>query len=268
MPVSIHDLIDHLDELLDPGAFDDYGPNGLQVPGRDEVDTRRHRRVSAASSCSSARVEQGADLVLVHHGLFWDGPPRPLDRAGQAPPAARCSSTTSALAAYHLPLDAPPRGRQQRAARRRRSAARARAVRPSTSGATIGVAGALRRRRHRAGRARRARARARPGREPLAFAAGPERVRTIGIVSGARRRLPRRRDRRGPRRVPHRRAARARRWPTRARPGIHFIAAGHYATETFGVRALGDLLGRALRRRATSSSTCRTRSERARLAQR
>jgi putative NIF3 family GTP cyclohydrolase 1 type 2 len=38
-PAPINDLIGHLDALLNPSAFDDYGPNGLQVPGNDQIGT-------------------------------------------------------------------------------------------------------------------------------------------------------------------------------------------------------------------------------------
>jgi putative NIF3 family GTP cyclohydrolase 1 type 2 len=79
------------------------------------------------------------------------------------------------------------------------------------------------------------------GREPLAFAAGPPRVRSVGLVSGA-----------GADHLDEAIAAGldafltgepAERVMTRAREaGIHFLAAGHYATETFGVRRLGELL--------------------------
>ena len=67
----IDDLIRALDELLDPAAFDDYGPNGLQVPGPSEV-RRVVTGVSAQRPLAERAVELGAELVLVHHGLFWE----------------------------------------------------------------------------------------------------------------------------------------------------------------------------------------------------
>ena len=48
-PVSISELIAFLDGLLDPGAFEDYGPNGLQVPGRETV-TRWSRECRRSGS--------------------------------------------------------------------------------------------------------------------------------------------------------------------------------------------------------------------------
>src|SRR4051794_41353371 len=102
----LQDLIGHLDEVLNPQAFDDYGPNGLQVPGPDTVGTVA-TGVSAGAELFERAAAEGADLVLVHHGLFWKGPPRALDR-----PARRrlqlLFDAEMSLAAYHLPLDGHP----------------------------------------------------------------------------------------------------------------------------------------------------------------
>ena len=87
----------------------------------------------------------------------------------------------------------------------------------------------------------RARVREATGREPLLLCAGPERIRTIGIVSGSAADTL------------HEAAAQGLDAFLTGEPrehitaeaqelGVHFVAAGHYATETFGVRALGDLL--------------------------
>src|SRR3954463_7728538 len=100
----IDDLIHALDELLEPAAFDDYGPNGLQVPGPSEV----HRVVTGVSAqrpLAERAVELGAELVLVHHGLFWNFLP-----VGLTPVLAErlrpLFKHDVGLAAYHLPLDA------------------------------------------------------------------------------------------------------------------------------------------------------------------
>src|SRR6201990_3157718 len=74
---SITDIIAALDELLEPGAFSDLGPNGLQVPGAAEV-TKVVTAVSAQRELSERAVALGAQLVLVHHGLFWDFHPTGL----------------------------------------------------------------------------------------------------------------------------------------------------------------------------------------------
>src|SRR2546423_1664554 len=103
---GLHELIGHLDELLNPSAFDDYGPNGLQVPGPDVVATVV-TGVSAGIELFERAAAEGADLVVVHHGLFWKGPPKPLDRAGKRR-LQLLFDHDMALAAYHLPLDGHP----------------------------------------------------------------------------------------------------------------------------------------------------------------
>jgi dinuclear metal center YbgI/SA1388 family protein len=226
----IKDLIGHLDALLNPSAYADYGPNGLQVPGKDRIGTVV-TAVSASAALFEHAAEQDADLVLVHHGLFW-GAMGPVD-AQLKRRLKLLFDHDIALAAYHLPLDAHPEVGN--------NALLARAIGATDPEpfAAIGV------------RARldaitpdelHARVReATGGREPLSFLAGPAAVRTIGIVSGgAAKHLD---DAiaagldafvTGEPREPVMNDARE--------AGIHFLAAGHYATETFGVRALGDRL--------------------------
>jgi len=236
---SISDLIEHIDHLLSPDAFEDYGPNGLQVPGRDEVETVV-TGVSASAELFERAAEHDAGLVLVHHGLFWGGPPRPLD------PAAKrrlqlLFDADMGLAAYHLPLDAHLEHGNNALIAQALGAEAWRAFAPHRRGTTLGVAATfpgegvtpaelVARVREACG-----------GREPLAFTAGPDRVRTIGIVSGAA--------------ADHLEDAiaegldafltgePAERVMTRAQEaGVHFLAGGHYATETHGVRRLGELL--------------------------
>jgi dinuclear metal center YbgI/SA1388 family protein len=234
---SLSAIIDHLGSILNPDLFDDYGPNGLQVPGRDGVETIV-TGVSASVELFERASALGADLVLVHHGLFWAGPPRSLDRSAKRRLQLLFDADMS-LAAYHLPLDAH--------LEHGNNALLAGALGcPSWEpfghhrGRTIGVAGQLPGDGIAADELV-ARVREATGREPLAFTAGPPRVRSVGLVSGA-----------GADHLDEAIAAGldafltgepAERVMTRAREaGIHFLAAGHYATETFGVRRLGELL--------------------------
>src|SRR5205823_4272367 len=128
--------------LLEPAGFRDYGPNGLQVPGAAEVGTVA-TGVSAHRELFERAIAAGAQLIVVHHGLFWDGDPRAL--------------TPAMATRLKLLLEAD-----------------------------VGLAANL-----------------------DAFLTGEPAERVMAI----------------------------------AREGhIHFVAAGHYATETFGVRRLGELL--------------------------
>jgi dinuclear metal center YbgI/SA1388 family protein len=232
---ACRDVIGYLDALLEPATYDDYGPNGLQVPGRDEIGSVATGVTANAELFTRAR-EEGVDLVLVHHGLFWAGPPQPLDRASKRR-LQLLFDADLALAAYHLPLDGHLEvGNNALLAR----AIGATDVEPFAAhrSATIGVRARL----DGIGPAELvARVAAATDREPLAFTDGPDAVRSVGIVSGA-----------GADHLDEAIAAGldafvtgepAERSMSRAREaGIHFLAAGHYATETFGVRALGDRL--------------------------
>jgi len=228
----IDDLIRALDELLDPAAFEDYGPNGLQVPGPSEV-RRVVTGVSAQRPLAERAVELGAELVLVHHGLFWKFLP-----VGLTPVLAErlrpLFKHDVGLAAYHLPLDAHPEVGNNALLAEGLGCAEHEAF------ATIGRAGTF------AGDGIAAaglfaRVEELTQRPPLVFDTGPERVRRIAIVSGA-----------GASRLPLAVAEGFDAFLTgepsehvmadAREAGIHFIAAGHYATETFGVRRLGDWL--------------------------
>src|SRR3954471_23590298 len=178
---SLHTIVEHLDAILEPSAYDDYGPNGLQVPGREAVETVV-TGVSANVELFARAREHKADLVLVHHGLFWAGPPRPLDRASKRRLKLLFDADMS-LVAYHLPLDGHlEHGNNALLAEAVGCDSKAPFGRHKS--ATIGVVGRLpgdgispddlAARVYEAG-----------GGEPLAFTDGPDRVRTVGIVSGA-----------------------------------------------------------------------------------
>ncbi len=72
------ELIAFLDDLLDAGSFDDYGPNGLQVAGAREVSVVV-TGVSAHLELFARATALRAQLVLCHHGLFWRKQPATLD---------------------------------------------------------------------------------------------------------------------------------------------------------------------------------------------
>ena len=99
-------LVDYLDQLLQPGMFKDYCPNGLQVQGRDQV-LRVMTGVTASQALIEAAVAWQADALLVHHGYFWKGEAAPIVGIKQQRIAALLQHEMSLLA-YHLPLDAHP----------------------------------------------------------------------------------------------------------------------------------------------------------------
>jgi dinuclear metal center YbgI/SA1388 family protein len=232
---SRDEIIAFCDELLDSASFEDYGPNGLQVPGTAEV-SKLVTGVSANREFIEAAVAARAQLALVHHGLFWGGDPEALSEQMAERLRALLTNRLS-LAAYHLPLDAHSEignnallcqglGFEQEG------------TFSELRGSSIGVIG---RSEGVDPQDLKSRVTELVGREPLMFDSGPERVRTIGIVSG------------GASGQIHDAIALGLDAYLTGEPsepamadaregGIHFLAAGHYATETFGVRRLGELL--------------------------
>ena len=102
--VAREDLRAWLDALLDAARFRDYCPNGLQVEGRERVG-RIVCGVTASQALIEAAIERGADALLVHHGWFWkaeDGRITGFRRQRMA----RLLAHDINLFAYHLPLDA------------------------------------------------------------------------------------------------------------------------------------------------------------------
>jgi dinuclear metal center YbgI/SA1388 family protein len=234
---EITEIIDFLDELLAPETFRDYGPNGLQVPGRGEI-AKVVTGVSAHLELIERAVAARADLLLVHHGLFWSFHP-----VGLTPTlAARLRTLFKndlALAAYHLPLDAHAEFGNNALLARELGCERQEPF-AVVDGAPIGRVG------HLPGEGIPAedffaRVREATKREPLTFSYGPPVVRSVGVVSGAAAKS-----------LPDAVALGLDAFITgepaehvmgdAREAGIHFLAAGHYATEVFGVQALGTLL--------------------------
>jgi dinuclear metal center YbgI/SA1388 family protein len=229
---DVHDLIAACDELLDPAAFDDLGPNGLQVPGRTEIG-RVITGVTAQRALFERAVALEGDLVLVHHGLFWN-----FDPIGLTPLLAErlrpLFKHDLALAAYHLPLDAHPEVGNNALL------AGALGCADHVAFGTVGRGGTFAEPVPVTTLVERVAA-ACGGREPLLFDGGPASVRRIAIVSGgAAGELPRA--------VAEGYDAFLTGEPKEhvmadaREAGIHFIAAGHYATETHGIRRIGDLI--------------------------
>ncbi|MCA9999959.1 MAG: Nif3-like dinuclear metal center hexameric protein [Anaerolineales bacterium] len=97
------DLVNYLDTYLQIHTIKDYGPQGLQIEGREEV-TRIVGMVDAHQPCVEAAIAQNADLMLVHHGIFWGGA-KPL-RGGYGTLVRTFIQAELNLYAAHLALDA------------------------------------------------------------------------------------------------------------------------------------------------------------------
>ncbi len=224
---SRDEIVAFADDLLDVASYPDYGPVGLQVAGAEEVE-KLVCGVSASRELFERAAAAGAQMVLVHHGLFWERDTRVVGALMRERLRALFDAGLT-LVAYHLALDAHPDvGNNAYLAREL-------GVDPDARFVGIGWGGALRE--PLAVGDLTVRVQALVGRKPLVFAHGPARIRRMAICSGgAARHLADAVDEgydcflTGEAAEPTLHAAKE--------AGIHFVAAGHYATETSGIQAL------------------------------
>jgi len=229
--VQAHELATFCNELLDAGSFDDYCPNGLQIEGTREI-RKLASGVTASLAFIEAAAEWGADALLTHHGYFWKGEPSPL--TGMKGRRIRTLYADGlSLLAYHLPLDAHERignnaqlgerlGFEHRSALLEGSLLWHTELESAISACTLTqrIEGAL-------------------GRPPLHIPGGPIQIRRIGWCTGAAQGMI---DQAadagldafisGEISEPTVHIARER--------GIHYFAAGHHATERYGIQALAE----------------------------
>jgi dinuclear metal center YbgI/SA1388 family protein len=233
---SLQQLVDYCDDLLNAAAYQDYAPNGLQVEG-NKVVRRMVSGVTASQALIDAAIELEADLLLVHHGYFWKGEPPAIVGIKQRRIKALLAHDISLLA-YHLPLD----GHAELG--NNAQLGRVLGITPEgrfASGPDGGIAmwGTL-------GQALSPSALARQvgdclGREPLLIEGGGRPVRRIGWCSGGAQDYIEQAAALGldayiSGEISEQTVHIAREL------GIHYLAAGHHATECYGVQALGDHL--------------------------
>ena len=228
---EIAELVAYCADRLAVGAFEDYCPNGLQVQAGDRV-SRLISGVTASQALIEAAAARGADALLVHHGYFWKGEAAPLTGMKGRRVATLFRHGISLLA-YHLPLDAHPDLGNNRRLGDLLGVVNARPLEgqqgllwcgelpaPLEAPAfAVQVAQIL-------------------GREPLLVAGGTHPVRRLAwCTGGAQGYIERAADLgvdaylTGEVSEPTVHTARE--------CGLHFYAAGHHATERYGVQALG-----------------------------
>ncbi len=100
------EILEYAAELLDLDSFSDYGPQGMQVAGAADV-SKIVCAVSSSLELFERAAAAGAQLVVVHHGLLWDGEPRVIDARMRRRLEALFEADLT-LAGYHLALDAHP----------------------------------------------------------------------------------------------------------------------------------------------------------------
>lgn len=232
---NLYELTDYTNQLLRAKDIADYCPNGLQVEGRAEV-----RRIVSGVTASLALLEAAlaaeADLVLVHHGYFWKGE-EPSIVGMKARRLRLLLRADVSLLAYHLPLDVHPElGNNAQLGQRLGIS-----IEQSIDGGSAPLIWRGRLPQPLAAEEFSSRLADLLQRQPLHVAGGPAKIHTIAWCSGA-----------GQRFIEQAAAAGVDAFfsgeisePTAhiAREcGLHYFAAGHHATERFGVQALGEHL--------------------------
>lgn len=104
--MKLTELLDYTGQLLQVDRYRDYSPNGLQVEGRAQVG-RIVSGVTASMALLEAAQAAGADMILVHHGYFWRGEELRVTGIRRARLKFLLEREIN-LVAYHLPLDAHP----------------------------------------------------------------------------------------------------------------------------------------------------------------
>ncbi|NWN91340.1 Nif3-like dinuclear metal center hexameric protein [Marinobacter adhaerens] len=99
-------ILAKINQWLEPENFQDYCPNGLQVEGKSEVNTII-TGVTASMELIEAAIAAGADMILVHHGYFWKGEDQRI-RGMKRDRIKRLLDNDINLVAHHLPLDDHP----------------------------------------------------------------------------------------------------------------------------------------------------------------
>jgi len=236
MSLTVTELVQYLDQCLQPDQFQDYCPNGLQVEGRVGVN-RLATGVTASQRLLDEAVAWGADAILVHHGYFWRGEAPEIVGIKRRRLAALLLNEVNLLA-YHLPLDAHPQFGNNARLGQLMGVEEQAPLQPGSSGSVGNIgslpeaiaAGEL------VGRLEKL-----TGRDALHIGDGEDPVRRIAWCTGAAQGY-----------IEAAVAARADLFVTgeaseqtvhiAREEGIHFVAAGHHATERYGVQSLGEHL--------------------------
>ncbi len=228
---TLKNVTKFINEFLEIDKFKDYAPNGLQVEGKEKI-LKIVTGVSATHALIEAAIESKADAILVHHGWFWDKEdPRIIGMKYNR--LKLLIKHDISLLAYHLPLDAHPElGNNAQLAKRldiqvegimdKQGIGNFGRLKEYVSLESLGdrIEKSLKR-------------------KPLLISAGEHAIRRVAWCSGG-----------------------AQGWIDKAveagvdafisgeisehtvhvarESGVHYIAAGHHATERYGIKALGE----------------------------
>lgn len=226
-----NELVAHLHQLLEVDQYQDYAPNGLQVEGSDRI-RKIVMGVTASQSLIDAAVDCQADAIIVHHGYFWKNEPHVITGM-KYQRIKKLIQNNINLLAYHLPLDGHAEyGNNAQLGKLWQLedvTPEPGLVRLGRLAKPISIEGFKRR------------VAETLVREPLHLPGGPEQIQTVAWCSGGAQGY----------------IQQAVDWQAdvyvsgevseqtthiACESGIHYLAAGHHATETWGVKALGEYL--------------------------
>ena len=236
--IELPELTAYLDRYLEIDRFRDYCPNGLQVEGSSRVETL----VSGVTACLElieAAIDVGADSILVHHGYFWKGENQTLVGMKMRRLRRLIESNVSLLA-YHLPLDAHPE-LGNNACLAEKLSIDVKGALDSDQTPSIAIFGRIA---QPVSAETFARTIARVlQREPLWISSGSDKINSVGLCTGAAQdyihyAIEKNLDAFISGEISERTTHIAR------EEGIHYFAAGHHATERYGVQKLGEHVSR------------------------
>lgn len=237
MAVALSTLVEEADRYLNSARIQDYCPNGLQVEGRPQV-MRIVSGVTASQALLDAAVDAQADLVLVHHGYFWKGE-NPYVVGMKQRRLKTLLKHDISLLAYHLPLDVHPEvGNNVQLARQLDITVEG-PLDPENP-RVVGLIGSLSEPVTARDFARRVQDAL--GREPLLIE-GSQMIRRVGWCTGGGQNYIDQAVLEGVDLFLSGEAS-EQTFHSARENDISFIAAGHHATERYGVQALGDYLAR------------------------
>ncbi|MGN9403470.1 Nif3-like dinuclear metal center hexameric protein [Pseudomonas syringae] len=237
MAVALSTLVEEADRYLNSARIQDYCPNGLQVEGRPQV-MRIVSGVTASQALLDAAVDAQADLVLVHHGYFWKGE-NPCVVGMKQHRLKTLLKHDISLLAYHLPLDVHPEvGNNVQLARQLDITVEG-PLDPENP-RVVGLIGSLSEPMTARDFARRVQDAL--GREPLLIE-GSQMIRRVGWCTGGGQNYIDQAVLEGVDLFLSGEAS-EQTFHSARENDISFIAAGHHATERYGVQALGDYLAR------------------------
>ncbi|MGL5359259.1 MAG: Nif3-like dinuclear metal center hexameric protein [Shewanella sp.] len=231
------ELAQYLADFLQVSAFKDYAPNGLQVEGKDKINTIV-TGVSACQALIDEAIRLKADAILVHHGFFWKNEPEVITGMKQRRIKALLSHDIS-LFGYHLPLDAHPMLGNNATLARQLTILNPEAVAEVAQGLLWrGKLDLPMSAREFAGVLERA-----LGRAPLHIGDGAAPIQELAWCSGGAQDYIDIAAKLGVDAFISGEVS-ERTFHSAVEQGIHYYAAGHHATERFGIQALGRHLAR------------------------